>query len=105
MPTPDPKTIFCRYDQAGRRPRLLYGISSFAYQVDKTGNRTRLTLANGDYVDYLYDDTHQLTREHRKDSGGATLYWNAFYYGDAAGNRTRLGVPGVPGFRGHSTQL
>jgi len=30
-----------------------------------------------------------LTKEHRRDSGGATLYWNAFYY-DAAGNRTRL---------------
>jgi len=57
--------------------------------VDKTGNRTRLTLANGDYVEYLYDDTYQLTREHRKDSGASTLYYNAFYY-DSAGNRTRL---------------
>jgi len=29
-------------------------ISSFAYSVDDTGNRTRLTLSSGDYVDYLY---------------------------------------------------
>jgi len=31
----------------------------------------------------------QLTREHRKDSQNATLYYNNFRY-DAAGNRTRL---------------
>lgn len=41
-------------------------ISSFAYTVDDTGNRTKLTLSNGDYAEYLYDDTYQLTREHRK---------------------------------------
>ena len=64
-------------------------ISSFAYAVDDTGNRTKLTLANGDYADYLYDDTYQLTREHRKDSGDSTLYYNNFFY-DNAGNRTRL---------------
>jgi RHS repeat-associated protein len=64
-------------------------ISSFAYSVDKTGNRTKLTLANGDYAEYLYDQTYQLTREHRKDSQNATLYYNNFYY-DPAGNRTRL---------------
>ena len=64
-------------------------ISSFAYAVDKTGNRTKLTLANGDYAEYVYDQTYQLTREHRKDSQNATLYYNNFFY-DPAGNRTRL---------------
>jgi RHS repeat-associated protein len=64
-------------------------ISSFAYSVDKTGNRTKLTLSNGDYAEYLYDQTYQLTREHRKDSQNATLYYNNFRY-DPAGNRTRL---------------
>ena len=63
--------------------------SSFAYSVDKTGNRTKLTLSNGDYAEYLYDQTYQLTREHRKDSQNATLYYNNFFY-DPAGNRTRL---------------
>jgi len=64
-------------------------VSSFAYSVDKTGNRTKLALANGDYAEYQYDQTYQLTREHRKDSQNATLYYNNFRY-DAAGNRTRL---------------
>jgi RHS repeat-associated protein len=64
-------------------------VSSFAYMVDKTGNRTKLTLSNGDYAEYVYDQTYQLTREHRKDSQNATLYYNNFRY-DAAGNRTRL---------------
>ena len=54
-------------------------ISSFAYLVDRTGNGTRLTLDDGDYIEYLYDDTSQLTREHRRDSVDATLYYNNFY--------------------------
>jgi len=32
-------------------------------------------------VDYLYDDTYQLTREHRQDSSNDTLYYNTFVYG------------------------
>ena len=64
-------------------------VSSFASSVDKTGNRTKLTLSNGDYAEYVYDQTYQLTREHRKDSENATLYYNNFFY-DPAGNRTRL---------------
>ncbi|MBI4835364.1 MAG: hypothetical protein HY811_11195 [Planctomycetes bacterium] len=69
-------------------------VSSFTYVLDKVGNRTKMTLTNGDYVDYDYDNIYQLTSEHKKDSLNNTIYQNTFTY-DEVGNRetqTRGGV-------------
>lgn len=38
-------------------------ISSFAYQHDNCGNRTRMTEADGSYTTYAYDAVYALTRE------------------------------------------
>jgi RHS repeat-associated protein len=64
-------------------------IQCFAYVLDKVGNRTKLTLDGGDYLEYVYDSMYQLTREHRKTSGGSTQYYNEFYY-NYISNRTKL---------------
>ena len=42
-------------------------ISSFVYTHDKVGNRTSMSLADGDVVNYGYDASYQLISEIRKD--------------------------------------
>ncbi|MBI4835503.1 MAG: IPT/TIG domain-containing protein [Planctomycetes bacterium] len=61
-------------------------VSSFTYVLDKVGNRTKMTLANGDYVDYDYDNIYQLTSEQKKDSLNNSIYLNTWTY-DEVGNR------------------
>ena len=38
------------------------------HTIHTLGNRTGLTPSNGDYAQYLYDDTYQLTSKHSKHS-------------------------------------
>ncbi len=66
-------------------------ISSYQYQYDLSGNRTRVTLADGDYIDYNYDSNHQLTSEVKTevDNGSGVLYSYQYEF-DAAGNRESL---------------
>ncbi len=61
-------------------------VSSFTYTVDNVGNRTAMTLANGDTVAYTYDKTYQLTGETR---AGSLAYTQTYQY-DPAGNRMAL---------------
>ncbi|MCK4909320.1 MAG: RHS repeat protein, partial [Planctomycetes bacterium] len=61
-------------------------ISSFEYEHDKVSNRTKMTLAGGEYVDYDYDNIYQLTDETRKNPGGHTIYDIDYTY-DEVGNR------------------
>ena len=77
------------YDDANRLTNL-YNlksdgsvISNFDYGYDNTENRTHVVEANGDRVTWSYDDTYQLTAEHRS---GPNAYAHTFSY-DPAGNR------------------
>ena len=49
-------------------------LQSFAYQYDNSGNITKITEANGEYIDYNYDNLNRLTEEHRKTTAGTTIY-------------------------------
>jgi len=64
-------------------------ISSFAYVLDPTGNRTKMSIAGSAYtsadIAYTYDDAYQLTGEVRT---GGDAYSQVFYY-DPSGNRTK----------------
>jgi|GEM_PF-2272458 len=64
-------------------------ISSFAYALDPTGNRTKMSIAGSAYTSadivYTYDDAYQLTGEVRT---GGNAYFQVFYY-DSSGNRTK----------------
>ena len=59
-------------------------ICSFDYQYDDANNRVAVLEADGSRVTWTYDDTYQLTGEHRTGSNG---YRNTFVY-DPSGNRT-----------------
>jgi RHS repeat-associated protein len=50
-------------------------ISSFIYTHDNVGNRTSMTLANGDVANYGYDGIYQLTNEARTGSITYTMGW------------------------------
>ena len=86
------------YDDANRVTNLANKksdatvISSFAYEHDDVGQCIKMTLANGDYLLYYYDDKYQLTKEQGKDSGNSSIYRNEFTY-DVSGklrhSRTR----------------
>jgi YD repeat-containing protein len=58
-------------------------ISSFVYSHDKIGNRTSMTLANGDVANYGYDTIYQVITETRT---GVISYTNSWTY-DNVGNR------------------
>jgi YD repeat-containing protein len=58
-------------------------ISSFEYQLDPTGNRTAVAEATGQRTTWSYDETYQLTNEHRSGTGG----FNTTHVYDPAGNR------------------
>jgi RHS repeat-associated protein len=70
-------------------------ISAFAYGVDDTGNRTKMSISGSAYtsadVAYAYDDAHQLTGEVRT---GGNAYAQYFWY-DANGNRTKSTLEGT----------
>ncbi|MCK5578221.1 MAG: hypothetical protein KAI63_01735, partial [Planctomycetes bacterium] len=61
-------------------------ISSFIYDHDNVGNRLSMLLANGEYVDYDYDNIYQLERETRNRSNNSIIYDLQFDY-DEVGNR------------------
>ena len=77
------------YDAAGQVTNLFHlksdnsVFSAFTYTYDKTGNRTQVVEDTGDRVTWTYDDTYQLTREHRS----GTDAYNVTYTYDPVGNR------------------
>jgi YD repeat-containing protein len=58
-------------------------ISGYSYQLDPAGNRTSVLEGDGVRVTWTYDQTSQLTSEHRS---GAHAYFHTFTY-NGAGNR------------------
>ena len=51
-------------------------ISSFAYLVDRTGNRTKMTLSSGDYLECLYDEAGNRTKQiHSAGAATTTTYY------------------------------
>jgi len=54
-------------------------ISSFAYVLDPTGNRTKMSIAGSAYtsadIAYAYDDANQLTGELRTGGNAYTQYF------------------------------
>lgn len=69
-------------------------ISSFSYEYDKAGNRTKMTEekevneTNGDYTSYGYDSSYNLLNEERKTGANTQVYKYDYWY-DEAGNRTK----------------
>jgi len=70
-------------------------ISSFAYEHDKVGNRTQMTLDTGDYIDYDYDDIYQLKYEKRYNSSDTLIYSITWDQYDNVGNRKQQTKDGV----------
>ena len=66
-------------------------MASYANDYDEASRRTKQTRTSGDYVDYTYDETGQLTSALAQESGGTTNRWQErFIYGyDAAGNLSK----------------
>ena len=65
-------------------------ISSYAYQYDLAGMRTRVALEDGDYILYGYDKLNRLTQEiKRRGDSGRTFYIYSYAY-DPVGNRTNM---------------
>ena len=61
--------------------------SSFAYRYDDGGRRTRMTLLNGDYLQYGYDAADQVISAVRKTAAGALVPGYAYGYAyDEAGS-------------------
>jgi RHS repeat-associated protein len=67
-------------------------LSSFSYQYNAVGMRTRVIESNGDRVTWSFDKIYQLTVERRS---GVNAYALSYAY-DGAGNRTRLLNAGSP---------
>ncbi len=67
---------------------------SFAYDLDKTGNRTKVTELGGSSITWGYDSLYRLTGETRRNSSN-TITWQAGFTYDAAGNRASMTVNGA----------
>jgi YD repeat-containing protein len=67
-------------------------LSSFNYNYNAVGNRTRVLEADGPVVTWSYDPTYQLTNEQRSGSNS----YNITYTYDSAGNRTLKVSNGAP---------
>lgn len=61
-------------------------ISSYAYNYNLSGMRTRATLKDGSYVDYSYDALNRLISESKYPSQGRDIYSSAYQF-DGVGNR------------------
>ena len=81
------------YDQWGRLETIAHKrrnpsdgsetvLQSFTYQYDNSGNITKITEANGEYIDYNYDNLNRLTEEHRKTPAGTTIYKIEYLFDD-----------------------
>ena len=62
-------------------------IEQYSYELNKANQRTKFTLANGEYWDYQYDDLGQVISAKRYDSSGQLLK-DLTYNFDDIGNRT-----------------
>ena len=51
-------------------------LSSFAYTLDNTGNRTAMTEQDGSNTTWTSDALYQLTREVKRNGAGATIFGN-----------------------------
>jgi len=67
---------------------------SFAYDLDKAGNRTKATELGGSSITWGYDNLYRLTGETRRNSSN-TITWQAGFTYDAAGNRASTTVNGT----------
>ena len=72
-------------------------LASFGYTLDAVGNRTAIDMTlDGvkNTLQYRFDNAYRLTREVRRDAGGAVLFDQSFRY-DPVGNRIRSVKDGV----------
>ena len=58
-------------------------ISTYGYLYDNVGNRTKVTEANLDYTDYVYDASYTLRTEERKNASGSRYTQVCHYYNQA----------------------
>lgn len=65
-------------------------ISSYSYQYDDAGMRTKVTMDDGDYVLYSYDKLNRLTKEMKKKGNLKRTFFSYSYAYDPAGNRTSM---------------
>jgi RHS repeat-associated protein len=66
---------------------------SFAYTLDKAGNRKSVTEADGSSIQWTYDNLYRLTNETRFNSSSAMIAQASFVY-DLAGNRLSQNING-----------
>jgi RHS repeat-associated protein len=80
--------LFARLTDTSLKTSGATVLHQHAYALDDANRRTQQTRTAGDYVDYTYDDSGQLTSALGKESGGTTNRWHErfFYRYDAAGN-------------------
>jgi YD repeat-containing protein len=79
-------TTTLAYDTRGRLTSLSVGTETTTYQYDAVGQLTQMTLPDGGYLAYTYDDAHRLIQV--ADSLGSRIVYTL----DAMGNRTREDV-------------
>ena len=68
-------------------------LAAYTYTVDATGNRVRLSEADGSVTTWEYDATQRLLHEQRNAGGthpSANRSWDIRYEYDATGNRTKM---------------
>ena len=91
-----------RYDKIGRLTSIAHHagdqvIASYGYQYNSINQRTRMTLDDGSYWQYRYDDKSQLTFGGKYDKSGEIVPGYGFGYEyDDIGNRTRADKRSAP---------
>lgn len=65
-------------------------ISSYAYEYDAAGRRTKVMLETGDSILYSYDPLNRLIKEIKKMGDSGRTFYSYTYAYDAVGNRTSL---------------
>ena len=91
-----------RYDKIGRLTSIAHHagdqvIASYGYQYNSINQRTRMTLDDGSYWQYQYDDKNQLAFGGKYDKSGEAVPGYGFGYEyDDIGNRTRADKRSAP---------
>ncbi|MEE9327443.1 MAG: RHS repeat-associated core domain-containing protein [Cocleimonas sp.] len=83
------KIVGYGFDSLNRLSTVTDAIGTTSYSYDAVGNRSKVTHANGNTDNYVYDSLNRLTTLTHKSSAGTTL--SSYTYSlDATGKRTKI---------------